>query len=145
MADKNGIYEITKLIGDKEGFEQDFSDIINSFKETLQKKYLSKLHSVANAQQSAVVEHPPKEVTLLRALREFTDESNKGQMNQMIDIMLFMNTVQNIQSNLSSLTQSHAQTIHQMSNGDEPAEPDTFQSNAQIAGILLTMALAKII
>lgn len=147
MAENNEIYELTKLIGDREGFERDFSDIMGNFKEILQKKYISKLHTAANAQQNAVVEHPPKEVTLLRALREFADEPSKNQMNQLIDIMLFMNTVQSVQKNLSTLTQSHAQTIHQMSNSEDgaPIEPDSFQASAQITGILLTMALAKII
>lgn len=87
--EKNDIYELSRLLGNKDGLENDFSQIMTMFRDTIQKKYLQKLHATANQRQNAVMEHPPKEVTLLRAMKAFTNDTGKQQMDNMIQALLF--------------------------------------------------------
>lgn len=142
MPTNNQLVELTKLIGDKESMESDFSDIFLTLRDMLHKKYISKLYSVVDTQEKQVKEHPPKEIALLRALREFTPDTGRGNFDRMIDMAMMMNTAQSMQSDLHSITQQSNQ-LHTMSDGKEI--DDTIQNSASVAGILLTLALMKVI
>ena len=143
---KNELYELTRLIEDREGLQNDFTKVMELFRETLHKKYVTKIHAAANAQQDAVVEHPPKEVTLLRAMRAFTDETGQDKMDNIIQTLLFMNTVRNINEKVSDLTEGKNQMLQTMSSeGNLPAEPEFSENSTRITGLLLTLALAKVI
>ncbi len=143
---KNELYELTRLIEDRGGLGNDFTQIMEQFRETLNKKYVTKIHAAANAQQDAVVEHPPKEVTLLRAMRAFSDETGKEKMDNIIQMLLFMNTVQNINEKVNDLSKRNNQMLQTMStDGTPPDEPEFSESSTKIAGLLLTLALAKVI
>lgn len=144
--EKNELYDLARLIENREGLGSDFSKVMDLFRDTLQKKYVSKIHAAANAQEEAVVEHPPKEVTLLRAMRAFTDESKQEQMDQMIQMLLFMNTAKHVNETVSELTKGNNQMLQTMSSeGNPPEKPELSESSTKIAGLLLTLALAKII
>lgn len=144
--EKSELYDLARLIDNKEGLGNDFSNVMDLFRDTLQKKYVSKIHAAANAQEEAVVEHPSKEVTLLRAMRAFTEESKRGQMDQMIQMILFMNKAKNVNETVSELTKGNNQMLQTMSSdGTPPEKPEVSESSTKIAGLLLTLALAKVI
>ena len=91
--EKNDIYELSQLLGNQNGLENDFSQIITTLRDTLQKKYIQKLHATASARQNDVIEHPPREVTLLRAMKAFTNDIGKQQMDNMIQALLFLQSM----------------------------------------------------
>lgn len=147
---KNDIYELTKLLYNQEGLENDIAEVLSMFQENLQKKYVKKIHATANAQQESVVEHPPKEVTLLRAMRAFTDDNGKQRMDNMIQTILMMNTVKKINDSVSDLSSSKSQLLQTMSSEGTSAEQiseeaDIPEGSAKMTGLLLTLALANII
>ncbi len=142
--EKNDIYELSRLLGNKDGLENDFSNMITMFRDTLQKKYLQKLHATADQRQHAVMEHPPREVTLLRAMKAFTNDAGKQQMDNMIQALLFMQTIQNINQDVSLLLENKEQTLQAME-ADSAPTPSSFDSQARMTGLLVTLALANII
>ena len=142
--EKNDIYELSRLLGNKDGLENDFSQIMTMFRDTIQKKYLQKLHATANQRQNAVMEHPPKEVTLLRAMKAFTNDTGKQQMDNMIQALLFLQTIQNINQDVSLLLENKEQTLQAME-ADQSAAPLSFDNHTRMRGLLVTLALANII
>ena len=143
MPEKNDILELAKIISKREGLEQDFFNSIENFRENLQKKYINKIHIAADKKKEAINSLPSKEVALMRAIRPFTNEKNKRQMDRAIDVFMMMNAIKTIQSDVFEIT-SNEKTIRNMSNdGDD--EYSNLSSSAKVSGILMTLALAKII
>ena len=146
--EKNDILEITRLMQEGGGLSNDLGEVMEVLKNTLEKKYVKKIHAAARARQEETVSHPPKEVTLLRAMRAFTNESGRMQMDNMINAMLMMNTIQNINHSVSEITRPAPGLLQAMSSdgrtSSEPVEvmPD---QEARIAGLLMTLALTDMI
>ena len=142
--EKNDIYELSQLLGNQNGLENDFSQIITTLKDTLQKKYIQKLHNTANETQNAVIEHPPREVTLLRAMKAFTNDTGKQQMDNMIQALLFLQSIQNVGQDVSYLLANKEQTLQAMG-ADQSAIPIQFDTTTRMTGLLITLALANVI
>lgn len=140
--EKNDIYELSQLLGNQNGLGNDFSQIMNTLRETLQKKYIQKLHATAQARQSDVMEHPPREVTLLRAMKAFTNESGKQQMENMIQALLFFQSIQNVGQDVSYLLANKEQTLQAMG-ADQASAPIQFDHTTRMTGLLLTLTLAN--
>lgn len=148
MSEANQLYELTRMIDDKDKMQSDFSEILFALKEMLQKKYIHKLHHVVGQEQEHIKSHPPREVTLLRALREFTPYEQKGQMDKMIEMAMMMNTATKMRRDLTAMvnqskpnyiTDSKGQ-VHAMENA-----PESLEGAAGVTNILLTLALMKVI
>ncbi|NLK36755.1 MAG: hypothetical protein GX299_01540 [Epulopiscium sp.] len=146
----NDIYELAKLLNNSEGIHQDFSQVIGALQEGFQKKYVKKIHATAEAQKDAVVERPPKEVTLLRAMRAFADDSKKQQYDRAIQMLLMLNTIKNVNENINALAQAKPQLLQTRSSDgknqvttEEP--PEISEQSARMAGLLVTLAVANIL
>lgn len=142
--EKNDIYELSQLLGNQNGLENDFSQIITTLRDTLQKKYIQKLHATASARQNDVIEHPPREVTLLRAMKAFTNDIGKQQMDNMIQALLFLQSIQNVGQDVSYLLANKEQTLQAMG-ADQSSAPIQFDSSTRMTGLLITLALANVI
>lgn len=144
--EKNDIYELSHLLGNQDGLGKDFAQLMHAFQETLQQKYIQRLHTTAKQRQNEVIEHPSKEVTLLRAMRAFTNDNGKQQMDSMIQSLLFLQAIQNINQDVTSFLENRESTLQAMG-ADNAQAPATFPSdeNARMTGLLLTLALANII
>jgi len=142
--ENNDIYELSQLLGNQNGLESDFSQIMTTLRETLQKKYIKKLHATASARQNDVIEHPPREVTLLRAMKAFTNDSGKQQMDNMIQALLFLQSIQNVGQDVSFLLANKEQTLQAMG-ADQATAPIQFDTTTRMTGLLITLALANVI
>ncbi len=142
--ENNDIYELSQLLGNQNGLGNDFSQVMTTLRETLQKKYIQKLHAAAQARQNDVIEHPSREVTLLRAMKAFTNESGKQQMDNMIQALLFLQSIQNVGQDVSYLLANKEQTLQAMG-ADQASAPIQFDSTTRMTGLLLTLALANVI
>lgn len=150
MADTNQLYELTRMIDDKQTMESEFSDIFQTLRQMIQKKYVNKLHHVVESEQRDIKEHPPKEVNLLKAMREFTPPEQRQGFDRLIDMAMLMNTASKMRGDLSYIAEQSKPSVprgneltgslHAMEN-----EPNTLEESANITGILLTMALMKMI
>lgn len=143
---KNDIIELTQLLQDGGGLENELTEVMGVLRETLEKKYIKKIHAAARARQEETVSHPPKEVTLLRAMKAFTDESGRSQMDGMIQALLLMNTIQNINESVATL--SSPGLLQAMSSGGQ-SPVDTAEilpdKDARLTGLLMTLALTNMI
>ncbi len=137
---ENNIYALARTLQQTSSLERDFSQMLSALQNTIETEYLQKIRSAAKTERSLSIEHPPKEVTLLRALSAFTDEKGRGQIDRMAEGLLFLHTLQNIQQNVQTL--SAGNLLETRSAGDVPADPPSLQS-AQMAGLLLTLALTE--
>lgn len=142
--DKNDIYEITKMIQHSGSLNEDFSGIMNSIRDIVQNKYLTKVHQTVSAERDKIKMNPPREVTLLNALKQFSNGGSLGNLDQTINMLMTINTVRNMQNELQSLVNAPKETIYQISSADNQSLEDVEEVSpkaAGIAGVLLTLAL----
>jgi len=137
--EQNMVYELAKTLQQTEGLEKDFLEMATSLREAIEKNYVQKIQLAAGDQKAFAVEHPPKEVTLLRAIAPFLDESGRGQINNITRSLLMMHTLQNVNQSVEHLTQDGA-LIGVRSNDGSPEENLSPQS-AKLAGLFLALAL----
>lgn len=140
MSESN-VANLAKTLQQTDGLARDFSQMFSSLRDTIEKEYLLKIRSAASREKAMAVEHPPREVTLLRALSAFTDENGKRQIDQMTRSLLFLHSIQNVQKSLSDV--SAAGNLLEARSTDSPADPSLpSPRSAQMAGLFLLLALA---
>lgn len=137
MSESN-VYTLAKALQQTGGLERDFSEMFSGLRDTIEKEYLLKIRSAADREKALAVEHPPREVTLLRALSAFADENGKRQLDHMARSLLFLHSIQNVQRGLSDI--SPAGNLLETRSADGSALPNA--QSAQMAGLFLLLALA---
>lgn len=137
--EKNIVYELAKTLNQTGCLEKNFLQMASGLKETVEQNYIKKIHLAAGDQKAFSVEHPPKEVTLLRALSPFLDDTGRGRINEMTRSLLLLHSLQNINQGVESLTQDGGLLGTRSADGvqDGPS-PNT----AKMAGLLLALSLA---
>ena len=137
---ENTVYTLAKTLQKTDGLEKDFSEMLSSLRDTIEKEYLLKIRSAANSEKAFAVEHPPREVTLLRAMSAFMDEDGKRQIDRMTKSLLFLHTMQHIQRGVEDFSAGNLLEARS-AEGGTPEDLPSPQS-AKMAGLLLTLALA---
>lgn len=142
---ENNLYDLARTLQQTEGLQRDFSRMFSSLRDTIEKEYLLKIRSAANQEKAFAVEHPPREVTLLRALSAFADEPGRRRIDQMAHSLLFLHSIRNVQKNVLEHTASGG-LLETRSVGvpsGSPGEPSLPSAHStQMAGLLLLLALA---
>ena len=115
--------------------------MLSALRDTVEKEYLLKIRSAANAETAFAKEHPPKEVTLLRALSAFMDEGGKQQLDRMTKGLMFLHTLQHVQRGVADFSEGNLLAARS-AEGGAPEDLPSAQS-ARMAGLLLTLALAE--
>lgn len=64
-------------------------------------RIICKIQAAAALQQADAVEHPPREVTLLRALRAFTDDAGKSRLDEICRSLMLFHTMGQIRQNVA--------------------------------------------
>lgn len=136
---ENTLYTLARTLQQSNSLEQGMTDLLSGLKRSVEQDYLQKIHAAADAEKAFAVEHPPKEVTLLRALSAFTDETGRQQIDRMTQSLLFLHSLQHIRQNVQTLSEG---TLLQARSTETQEEPPSLRS-AQMAGLLLTLALAE--
>lgn len=137
--ERNMVYELAKTLQQTEGLEKDFLEMATSLREAIEKNYIQKIQLAAGDQKAYVVEHPPKEVTLLRAISPFLDEKGQGQLKEITRSLLFFHSLQNVNQNVTHITEEGGLIAARSSDGStENLNPQS----AKIAGLLMALALA---
>lgn len=134
------VYALAKTLQQTDGLERDLSQTISSLRETIEQEYLQKIRSAAHLEKSLAVEHPPREVTLLRAISAFLDDTGKQQIDRMTNGLLFLHTMQHIRQDISAL--SDGTLLEARSAAASVGEAPPSAPAAQMAGLLLALALS---
>lgn len=138
---ENTIYALARSLQQTSGLEQSLNQMLSSLKSTVETDYLQKIRTAAKTEKNFSVEHPPKEVTLLRALSAFTDEKGREQLDRMTQSLLFLHTMQHIQQNVQEL--SSGNLLAARSAEGQSAEELPSARSVQMAGLLLTLAMIE--
>lgn len=141
MSEHN-VYTLAKTLQNTGGLEQSMGQMLSAFRETLEKDYLLKIRSAAENEKNFAAEHPPKEVTLLRAMSAFLDERGRQQIDRMTQGLLFLHTLQHIQQGVETFGQNGTLLAARSADGTTDTDPPSLQS-ARMAGLLLTLALTE--
>lgn len=138
---EHNVYTLAGMLQNTSGLQQDLSEMLSTLRETLEKDYLRKIRSAADSEKALALEHPPKEVTLLRALSAFTDERGRQQIDRMTQGLLFLHTLQHVQQSVEGFPKNGTLLAARSAGGATDAEVPSAQS-ARMAGLLLALALA---
>ena len=138
---ENTIYTLARSLQQTSGLEQSLNQMLSALKSTVESDYLQKIRTAAKNEKAFSVEHPPREVTLLRALSAFTDDKGREQLDRMTQSLLFLHTMQHNQQNVQEL--SSGNLLAARSAEGQPAEEFPSARSAQLAGLLLTLALTE--
>ena len=134
---ENTIYSLACSLQQTERLEQEFSRMLSALQSTIETEYLQKIHTAAKSEKLQTIEHPPKEVTLLRALSAFTDDTGKNRIDQMTQSLLFLHTLQHINENVNRLSAGNLLEARS-ADGSLPSP-----HSARLAGLLLALSLAE--
>ena len=138
---ENTLYTLARSLQQTCGVEQNLQQMLSSLKGTIESDYLQKIRTAAKSEKAFSVEHPPREVTLLRALSAFTDDRGREQLDRMTQSLLFLHTMQHIQQNVQELSSGNLLAARSAEGG--PAEDLSSARSAQMAGLLLTLAMME--
>ena len=138
---ENTIYALARSLQKTSGLEQDLQNMFSSLQKTIETEYLQKIRTAARTEKAFSIEHPPKEVSLLRALSAFTDENGRHQIDRMTQSLLFLHTMQHIHQHVQELSAGNLLEARS-ADGNLSEEPPSLRS-AQLAGLLLTPALTE--
>ena len=138
---ENTLYTLARSLQQTSGLEQNLQQMLSSLKGTIESDYLQKIRTAAKNEKAFYVEHPPREVTLLRALSAFTDDRGREQLDRMTQSLLFLHTMQHIQQNVQELSSGNLLAARSAEGG--PTEDLPSARSAQMAGLLLTLAMME--
>lgn len=119
--------------------DHSLAEMLAGLKKSVEQEYLQKIHAAADAEKAFTVEHPPKEVTLLRALAPFTDEKGRTQLERLSQSLLFLHSLQHVNQRVQTFSSG---SLLEARSADGQSPVSSAQS-AQMAGLLLTLALAE--
>lgn len=136
------VYTLAKTLQNTSGLEKNLLEMLTTLKETLEKDYLQKIRTAADNEKTFAVEHPPKEVTLLRAISAFLDDTGKQQIDRMTQGLLFLHTLQHVQQSVEGFGQNNTLLAARSADGTADTDPPSVQS-ARMAGLLLALALTE--
>lgn len=138
---ENSIYTLAHSLQQTGGLEQDLNQMLSSLKNTVEADYLQKIRIAAKKEKAFSVEHPPREVNLLRALSAFTDEKGREQLDRMTQSLLFLHTMQHIQKDVQELSAGNLLEARSAEGQTKEDLPSAY--SVQIAGLLLTLAMME--
>ena len=138
---ENTIYTLARSLQQTSGLEQNLNQMLSALKSTVESDYLQKIRTAAKNEKAFSVEHPPREATFLRALSALPNDKGREQLDRMTQSLLFRHTMQHIQQNVQEL--SSGNLLAARSAEGQPAEEFPSARSAQLAGLLLTLALTE--
>ena len=137
---ENSIYALARTLQQTDNLQSDLSQMFSALQNNIETNYLQKIRTAAKNEKAFSVEHPPKEVTLLRALSAFTDETGRQQIDRMTQSLLFLHSLQHIQQNVQQFSDGNLLAVRSAEGISSEEIPSP--RSAQLAGLLLTLAIA---
>lgn len=111
MQENNIIYEITQKIQDKEIVENDMKEAFLLVTDLFKKKYINKLESEVKNRLDFIKKNPPKEITLLNAIKPFLNENSHENIDNAITILTNFSAINFIKDNLAKENNNQLNTI----------------------------------
>ena len=101
MANKNELYEIISNLTDKEILRTDLSEIAEVMRRMLTEKYLDRINAILRQQHQNSLSNPSNSMRLLVAMKPFMREESHERIDQIVQSMAFVETMQTIFTSVS--------------------------------------------
>lgn len=116
------ILELARLFGAKDGLESDLYETAEFLRQNIMNKYVTKINRTLTSKEKSIVENPSREVTLLRALKNYAGEDARSGIERAIEAINFVNTARGIQSEVGQAAEEiNAGIVGMSSDGEESA------------------------
>ncbi len=135
--EKNNIYDIISLIKNPVYFNNDMEKSISALREGLENTYTKKIYQMAETEKEKVNSAPPREVVLLRAIKNFASPAFCRNIDNAINIINTFTILNSINNSIYSQTPS----INMKS--DESGINYSPKTLTAAADILMLMALTN--
>ncbi|MEA4816049.1 MAG: hypothetical protein VB120_04230 [Lachnospiraceae bacterium] len=137
MENGKKMYELIELMNDRQGIANDISSSASMLRDSLERRYVSKLHSIVDSEEEKVKRQPPREIALIRALKGFVNPSTHESMDNIISALTAMDVIRNIDSSFNS----SENTIYNLS---EDGENGTLPQKMDITSLKLLLMLTAL-
>lgn len=138
--EENNVFHLARVLENTDSARNELQTFLRSMQSRVEQDYLQKIQAAAAMQQADAVEHPPREVTLLRALRAFTDDAGKSRLDEICRSLMLFHTMGQIQKNVAySLAEENALAVRDRS-GENACSPSA--QTVRMAGFLMMLSLA---
>ncbi len=133
MINQN-LSEAISLLSDHNDINAEILTATSNIQDILNRKYISRLHSIIDESREVAERYPSKEVVLLKALKGFSKEQNLQNIDRIINTLNFASTINNINHSLDPFSEASVSTMSKSS-------PSFSLCSANIMKILLLLAL----
>ncbi len=97
----DNIYEIAKMMQNKNILQEDLNEAINLITGHFQKKYTNKIYDVLQHKQQEFTNNPNEHVKLLNALKPFMPETQRPNIDKTINMLIMFDTINSIKSEIN--------------------------------------------
>ncbi len=139
---ENSLYQLAQTLQNNDFAKQEASDFVQAIKQKMEQDYLCKIRTAASAQKEAAIAHPPKEVTLLRALSPFLDSQGQQQIQLLCRTLMLRHTVSQITQNVQHLSADGSFLETRSQQNGENTPPLSAQA-IQTAGLLTILSVLQ--
>lgn len=137
--EENNVFHLARVLENTNSARNELQTFLHAMQTRVEQDYLQKIQAAADIQRADAVEHPPREVTLLRALQAFTDDAGKQQLDEVCRSLMLVHTMGQIRKNVTySLTEGSPLTARDRS-GEAAPSPQA----VRMAGLLMMLSLAE--
>ena len=130
--EENNVFHLAKVLQNTDNARNELHTFLQAMQTRVEQDYLQKIQAAAAMQQADAVEHPPREVTLLRALRAFTDDAGKSRLDEICRSLMLFHTM------AYSLAEGSPLAVRDRS-GEESCAPSP--QTVRMAGLLMMLSL----
>ncbi|MBM6829912.1 hypothetical protein H9X85_10200 [Anaerotignum lactatifermentans] len=131
--EENTVARLTRNLQNTDTLSREFQHLQSALRQMVEEDYLQKIRAAAREEQAVTVEHPSREITLLRALSAFADDRGRQQLDQACRGLVFLQTMTRIQQGVQ---RSEAGLLETRSSGGTPAF-----SPARASGLFMGLSL----
>lgn len=122
ILEENNVYELAKTLQHTKSMEEEIQGVLQTLKDTVQKKYLQQASDIAKSQKYQSSKNPPKEVTLLSALTPFMPAEYEQNITQINRQLMLLQNIQSISQNMNRLS-SNDMMLHARSKEESAENP----------------------
>jgi hypothetical protein len=146
---QNIVYEITQLMSDKNNIQKDMNHVKNSITSMFEDKYMSKINNAFKTHEALTLKSPPREVELLKALKNYTPLERHTKVEGLINTILMVGTLSSIKDEvtlskamLSASDVNSSSSIHKDGVYDiEPTPLPTINKTNNLSKLILIMSI----
>lgn len=139
--EENNVFHLARVLENTDNARNELQTFLQAMQTRVEQEYLQKIQAAAAMQRADAVEHPPREVTLLRALQAFTDDAGKRQLDEACRSLMLFHTMGQIQKNVAHSLAEGSLLAARDRSGESGCAPSA--QTVRMAGLLMMLSLTE--